>query len=172
MAKSGRPSKYKIEYAEQAYKLCLLGSTDKQLANFFEVEEKTVNTWKKQQTEFLQSLKRGKNEADANVASKLYTRAIGYSYEEVTFEKIGSKEALEKTPNEQIAVEVYKKKLVIKQIPPDTTAQIFWLKNRQREHWRDKQSFEIDFDSLTDAQLDAIINRLIQASQKNQHDPE
>ena len=64
---------------------------------------------------------------------------------------------LEVTPNEMIVTDAYKKKIVVKEIAPDVTAQIFWLKNRQRNKWRDQQNFEIDFNSLSDSQLDYII---------------
>ena len=72
----GRKSNYKPEYANQALKLCLLGATDKEMADFFGCSEQTLNKWKKDFPDFLESLKKGKNVADANVASKLYNRAI------------------------------------------------------------------------------------------------
>ena len=50
---------FKEEYVEQAYRLCLLGATDKEMADFFGVSEKTFNSWKKAQPELLQSIKRG-----------------------------------------------------------------------------------------------------------------
>ena len=128
-----RPSKYKEEYAEQAYKLCLLGATDKDLADFFETSEQTVNSWKKNQPGFFESLKQGKRIADARVAEKLYQRAMGYEYEEKTYEAI--KIGKDKTPAQNI-------KTVIKQVAPDTTAQIFWLKNRQPDKWRDKHDYD------------------------------
>ena len=64
--KRGRKSEYRIEYADQALKLCLLGATDKELSEFFSVSEQTLNKWKKDYPEFLESLKKGKNIADAN----------------------------------------------------------------------------------------------------------
>ena len=73
----GRKSGYREEYAEQALKLCLLGATDKEIAEFFSVSEQTLNSWKKKFPQFLESLKKGKAVADANVASRLYSRAIG-----------------------------------------------------------------------------------------------
>ncbi len=51
-ASRGRPTKYKAEYAEQAAKLCKLGATDAQLADFFEVSVSTVNLWKVEHREF------------------------------------------------------------------------------------------------------------------------
>ena len=61
----GRKSEYREEYAEQALKLCLLGATDKEIAEFFSVSEQTLNSWKKKFPQFLESLKKGKAVADA-----------------------------------------------------------------------------------------------------------
>ena len=74
---AGRPTKYKDEYAEQAYKLALLGATDKQMCEYFEVDEKSFNNWKHKHTEFFQSLKKGKEEADFKVVKSLYKKACG-----------------------------------------------------------------------------------------------
>src|ERR671925_133672 len=77
-----RPTKYKSEFAEQAYKLCLLGATDAELADFFNVSETTIDTWKKAHKEFLGALTRGKDWADAEVAHSFHKRAVGYQYTE------------------------------------------------------------------------------------------
>lgn len=121
--KVGRPSLYKDEYAEQARKLCLLGSTDKELADFFEVCETTLDTWKHEYPEFLGSIKQGKSQADANVADRLYQRAMGFTHPEVDIRVI----------DHQII-----KTDITKVYAPDPAAAIFWLKNRQRGKWRDK----------------------------------
>ena len=158
----GRPSKFKDEYCQQAYKLSLLGATDKQISDFFEVNEDTIHEWKKTHLEFSESVRRGKMNADANVAEGLYRRAIGFEYDEVTFEKIDSKLALELTSTADIKTnQAYKKKVVTKVIVPDPGAAMNWLTNRQKELWRNKQSVELDFERLTDEQLDEIINRLL-----------
>lgn len=57
----GRPTKYKHEYAEQAYKLCLLGAIDEEIAIFFDVDVATINRWKNDFPEFCESIKKGKN---------------------------------------------------------------------------------------------------------------
>ena len=101
----GRPTKYKVEFCEQAMRLCLLGAKDSELAAFFEVSEATLYTWKNQHPEFLEALSDGKENADAAVAKSLYQQALS----------------------------------------GNTTAQIFWLKNRRKRDWRDKQ--EIDHTS-------------------------
>ena len=148
--KRGRKSEYRIEYADQALKLCLLGATDKELSEFFSVSEQTLNKWKKDYPEFLESLKKGKNIADANVASRLYNRAIGYNCKATKFATSNGK--------------ITDSKEFIEHYPPDTTAAIFWLKNRQPEKWRYKKEVDAnvnlgdELESLTDEQLQAIID--------------
>lgn len=137
---AGRPSKYKEEYTEQAYKLCLLGATDKELADFFKIKESTLNLWKKAQPEFMESLNRGKDGADATVASKLYHRAIGYEHEDTQFATFQG--------------EITDRETYIKHYPPDTTAAIFWLKNRQSSKWRDKTDHEITGDIIIKVELE------------------
>lgn len=123
----GAPTLYKQEYAELARKYCLLGATDKDLAKFFEVHSDTIAEWKVVHLEFSESIKKGKDQADANVADRLYQRAMGYEHDEVDI-KVVSGEIVQ-TPIRKIYA-------------PDPTAAIFWLKNRQRANWRDKQDVE------------------------------
>jgi len=128
VAKRGRPTKYKKEYAKQAYKLCLLGTTDADLASFFDVSESTINEWKLNHKDFSESLKNGKEVADANVANRLYQRAIGYEHSEDKIFQYEGKPVVVPT---------------VKHYPPDPTAAIFWLKNRQKEKWRDRHEHEL-----------------------------
>lgn len=126
----GRPSKYEDGFADQAYKLCLLGATDKELADFFEVDETTIYEWKNKQEEFSQALKKGKDVADSTVAQKLFHRATGYEHEAVKIfadTKSGMVTQVDYTEH----------------YPPDTGAAIFWLKNRQRGKWRDRIDTDI-----------------------------
>jgi uncharacterized protein YjcR len=106
----GRPTKYKTQYVEEAYELCLLGATDKDLAEEFEVNEDTINEWKKAYPAFADALKRGKRKADAKVAAALYKRAVGFSYDEVTFEKVDISDSLN---DDDIKEDIYKKKVVV-----------------------------------------------------------
>ena len=122
---AGRPTDYKEEYDEQAFKLCLLGATDEQMGDFFGVSKQTINTWKHKHPTFLDSIKRGKIDADANVAMALYHRALGYSHPDV---HITSYEG-EITETD-----------LIKHYPPDTAAAFIWLKNRAG--WKDRQDIE------------------------------
>lgn len=123
----GRPTKYKAEYAEQAYKFCLLGATDARLGEFFEVDEATIHRWKHDHKEFCDSIKRGKEVADAEIAHSLFQRARGYSHA-----------AIKMFNNQGVIIsEPY-----TEHYPPDTGAAMAWLKNRQPNHWRDKQEVE------------------------------
>lgn len=123
----GRPSSYKPEFAEQARKLCRLGATDEELAEFFGVSKQTVNSWKKAHPEFLSSLKLGKDLSDAEVADKLFHRATGYSHKAVKFFVIAGKVV---------------SKQYVEHYPPDTAAAIFWLKNRRKLQWRNAPDAE------------------------------
>ena len=123
----GRPSKFKPEFVKQAEKLCTIGLTDAELASFFEVSEVTLNAWKHKHPEFLNALKVGKDEADTRVERSLYHRAIGYSHPEEKIFNDGGEPLIVPTT---------------KHYPPDTTAAIFWLKNRKTAEWRDKQDHE------------------------------
>ena len=129
--KIGRPSGYNEVTAKticrHVYKLALLGATDKQVADFFSVSQNTIDNWKKEHPEFLGSLNKGKDEADARVAQSLYRRALGYSHKAVKI--FNQQGAIIEAP-------------YIEHYPPDTTAGIFWLKNRQSGKWRDKTDHE------------------------------
>jgi len=125
---AGRPSEYKDEYAEQAYKLCLLGATDEDLAGFFQVSEQTIYNWKNKHPQFVDSITRGKVIADAEVAEKLFHRAKGYSHSAVKiFNDQGSPMVVD----------------YVEHYPPDTQAASLWLRNRQPKKWRDKQTHEL-----------------------------
>lgn len=131
---AGRPTDYKEEYNEKAYKLCLLHATDKELADFFEVSESTLNLWKTKHPDFSESIKKGKIIADANIAESLYQTGNGYERDEVEL-KVVSLGQGQGSEVQEIPVKRY--------YPPNPTAAIFWLKNRQSAKWRDKQEIEV-----------------------------
>lgn len=142
----GRPTDFKPEYVEQARKLCLLGATDQELADFFEVTARTIYRWKATQHAFCQALKAGKSEADDRVERSLFARATGYEHDEVDIRVVNG--AIVQTP-------------IRKFYPPDTVAGIFWLKNRRKEEWRDKIDHQhsglVELANLTDDDLDKAI---------------
>ena len=105
------------------------GLTDDQIAKNIGINRDTLYRWKKAHSDISDALKRGKEVIDRQVENALLSRALGYTYDEVTFE--GGVET----------------KRVRKQVVPDTTAQIFWLKNRKPEEWRDKREIVKDDDN-------------------------
>lgn len=139
-AKMGRPSKYRPEFADQARKLSMLGLTDEEMAKFFDVKKQTLNNWKSDYPEFFASLKEGKVLADGKVVASLYHRALGYSHPEDDIRAIAGEVVI--TPT-------------IKHYPPDTTACIFWLKNRQPDKWREKPA-----DSAGESNKDDLLREI------------
>lgn len=128
MATTGRPTKYKKEFDEQAVKLCKKGFIDSEIADFFNIQESTLNLWKKAHTSFMESLKSGKRYSDDKVVNALYNRALGYEVDEVKSEVGDSGKKMTTTT---------------KHIAGDTTAQIFWLKNRQPKDWRNNPDVNV-----------------------------
>ena len=96
------------------------GLTDEQIAKNIGISRASLYEWKKKEVDIFDALKKGKEVIDFEVENALLKRALGYEYEEETYEN-----------------GILTKK-VKKQVPPDTTAQIFWLKNRKKEQWREK----------------------------------
>ena len=136
----GRPSSYEPRFADMAFKLCLLGATDAEMADIFGVTVATLNNWKDDHPEFFESLTRGKHEADAEVAHSLFKRATGYTAKKTvtaTFEGVVSDV---REVNEYVG--------------PDTNAASLWLRNRQPGKWRDKQVVEHE---VADSTADRIL---------------
>jgi hypothetical protein len=129
----GRPTAYADEYAAQAGKLCQLGATDNELADFFGVSVRTIHRWKLDHDEFCHSIKSGKDHADARVERSLYQKATGYEFVEQQAIKI----KLEQYKEEVQVVDVQR------HAPAETPAAIFWLKNRRKDEWRDKIDHEL-----------------------------
>lgn len=96
------------------------GLIDEQIAHNMGITTKTLYEWKNKYGEISEALKKGKEVIDRQVENALLKRALGYTYDETTYED---------------GVET---KRVTKEVAPDTTAQIFWLKNRKPVEWRDK----------------------------------
>jgi len=110
------------------------GLTDEQIAHNVGVSRSTLNDWKKKYPDISDALKKGKEVVDLQVENALLKRALGYEYEEITQESQWN----EKTNKYELVIT----KSVKKRQAPDTTAQIFWLKNRRPDKWRDKQDVE------------------------------
>lgn len=152
------------------------GLTDEQIAHNMGISRSTLNEWKKKHSDISDTLKRGKEVVDRQVENALFKKALGYDVEEVTYVSVemSSDEYAElvdaeadvftqqnpkATAEERLRFiasiprtkEVVSKR-VTKQVAPDTLAQIFWLKNRKPDQWRDKQ--EINHSGGLDNRLD------------------
>lgn len=118
------------------------GLTDEQIAHNMGVTARTLYLWKEKYIQIFQALKKGKEVVDIEVENALLKRALGYEYTE---EKV---EISEKDGKKVVQT--------VKHVAPDTTAQIFWLKNRRPEKWRDKPE-------TPDTKQDETLGRLIEA---------
>jgi hypothetical protein len=116
---------YRTELVGQVEKLCRLGARDGEVAEFFGVEVEVLEGWMREHAEFAEAVRRGRMLADAEVAERLFLRARGYSHEAVKILSRGGKEEPVMVP-------------YVEHYPPDTTACMFWLKNRRPDLWRDK----------------------------------
>lgn len=127
MAKRGRPTDYRPKFAEQAAKLCALGATDYELADFFGVNTATIYRWRNVHEQFCEAVRAGKERSDERVERALFNRAVGYSFEsEKVFQHQGE---IIRAPT-------------VEHVPPDPGAAMNWLKNRNPDTWRDKQEIE------------------------------
>jgi hypothetical protein len=124
---------YKPGFAQQAAKACQAGFTDRELADLLGVSEVTLNNWKLEHKEFSLALKAGKAPADDRIERSLFHRAVGYSFdtEKIFCNKDGQITRAETREH----------------VPPDTTAAIFWLKNRRPASWRDRHEISGDPDN-------------------------
>jgi len=126
---------------------CRDGLIEIEICKRLGVSVKTFNVYKLAHSELGETLKRGKEVIDYEVEQKLLKRAMGYDYDEVTKENVFDAE----TKSSSLEVT----KIVRKHVLPDTTAQIFWLKNRKPKQWRDKQ--EIDLNATVNKKLEDYI---------------
>lgn len=119
------------------------GLTNLQIATNIGIVESTLYEWLNKHKEISESLKKGKEVTDIEVENALFKKAIGYRYDEVTHERIYFK-----TKDEYEVVET---KRVTKEVQGDITAQIYWLKNRKPDKWRDKRVDEENEEQINNA---------------------
>lgn len=119
------------------------GLTNEQIAEKIGINQDTLYTWINRFPEIAEALKTGKEDADMLVENALFQSAMGYDYEEITEEL--------KWDNKTRSYVMKVTKRQKKHQPPSNTAQIFWLKNRRAENWRDKVENNITLNEDTDA---------------------
>lgn len=133
------------------------GLTDEQIAHNIGIHVATFYRWQEAHGEFRDALKRGKAPVDLQVENALLKRALGYEYEEVTTE-ITETPYIDRHGKERVRKQKHVKKTK-KIVLPDTTAQIFWLKNRRPDKWRDKREEAVSIHNA-DPHLDEEIERM------------
>lgn len=117
------------------------GLTDEQIASNMGIGYSTLQTWKSKYQDIQDTLKRGKEVVDIQVENALLKRALGYSYDEVTRERVLD---YDQSTGRVVGSHMEITKTVKKEVQGDTTAQIFWLKNRRPEQWRDKRDVSVE----------------------------
>lgn len=133
--KKGRPSKKTPERVQKIHELAREGLTEDQIAEIVGVTRTTLQNWKGQDLDFLVALNKNKMLADQLVEASLFQRALGYN-------AVVTKPFFDKENGEVVIGEG------TKHVPPDSTAMIFWLKNRQPKKWRDRQEVQVEAKSL------------------------
>ena len=116
------------------------GLTDEDIAKKMSINVSTLYEWKKKYPEINEALKNGKDIADIAVENALYKRAVGYTYVEQTREL---QTVVDPDTGEKVQKLVVTKE-VTKEVVPDTTAQIYWLSNRQNAKWRRNPDADVD----------------------------
>lgn len=129
------------------------GLTDEQIAKNMGIATSTLYEWKKKEKEFSEALKKGKEVVDFEVENALLKKALGYTItiEEEKLDKYGDVHTLKKDVH----------------VPGDTTAQIFWLKNRKPDKWRDKVIDNESMEAINNATDMLIKIRKTANEQKN-----
>ena len=124
------------------------GLSEEQIAYNMGISLVTLFRWKKKSEKISKVLKEAKDVADRKVENALFKSAIGYSYNETTRER--------KFNPITEKYEMVTTKIVHKQVLPNTTAQIFWLKNRKQEEWRDRRQVEDHIAFENDGFIEAL----------------
>lgn len=113
------------------------GLTDEQIAEKMGISTTTLYTWKNKYAEISEALKKGKDIVDIQVENALLKRALGYSYIETKTKKENG--------------EVIEEMIITKEVPPDPTSAIFWLKNRRPEQWREKREVIVEDQTIKES---------------------
>ena len=122
------------------------GLINSEIAERIGIAEGTLYSWKNKYKEIDEALKDGQDIVDRQVEESLFKKAMGYEYEE-------TKQIIEKDVMGKDRKRVEKVK---KYYPPDSTAIIFWLKNRKPGEWRDRRDSTIDVKSENVVIIDDI----------------
>lgn len=131
----GRPTKYNEKYhVPWARGLAMRGATMEQIAEEFEIAMSTLYEWRDKHPEFREALNSSREKADMGVERSLYERAMGGRSKE-------TKKVIRVVDGQPVVERIEE---VERELAPDTTACIFWLKNRNPKLWRDRQDIQVN----------------------------
>jgi hypothetical protein len=143
----GRPTKYKSAYCKIAKQLSKLGATDFEIAQALGIERSTFYLWMQTHPKFSDSVKLGKSPANRRTERSLFERANGYTYPSEEIHLVDEVEERHNPDDVKHPIIVRTKKVlrvpVLKHVPPDPTSVIFFLKNREKQKWRDFKATEL-----------------------------
>lgn len=156
-ASVGRPSEFVSADIPKIAELARQGATDAEIADYIGVHVNTIGRWKQQHREFRWALKKGREIADERVEASLYRRALGY---ELRTEKIFCKDGeVTRVPQTEY-------------VQPDVTAQIFWLKNRKPQEWREsRDSAPAITLNVSGIAAERLLNQLVQSTPQQSNPP-
>lgn len=139
LLKRGRKSLFDPnKHPAQVKELAESGKTNQQIADAINVSLSTLKNWMDDNPEFLSTIKKGKEYADEEVVTSLYKRACGYKITEKKIIQIGDERTEIDGDGKEWRIKAVRKEITEKEVLPDPTSMIFWLKNRQPKDWRDK----------------------------------
>lgn len=154
---SGFTGYYNKGMDDRAYKMALLGLTDRQIAGVFGLNVNTIDLWKRSKQSFRDAITAGRIEADGKVAEGFYKKATGYYYEDTA---VLTNKVTEYDDNGK-PIRSYNEPLLVpvnKHVPPDAWAANKWLSSRQRENWSDTQ--KVDHRHLVAGSIDLNVDEL------------
>ena len=139
LKKRGRKPRFNPNYHPLMVKgLAEAGKTTEEIAEALNVTHTSIKNWMKENPDFLSTIKKGKEYADDEVVQSLFNRAKGYKFTEKRVVQIGDERTEKDGDGKEWIVKAMRKEMTEKEIAPDPTSMIFWLKNRQPKDWRDK----------------------------------
>jgi transposase-like protein len=144
------------------------GATIEQIAINIGIRRETLYKWMRQYPELKEAIDKGREITDRRVENALYNNAMGQEVWEETQElrPIVIKGEIQYNEDGTIKAEMVTVERKKKFIPGSATAQIFWLKNRKSNVWRDKQEVQhsgnigLDVSYLSDDDLEKELKRL------------
>lgn len=149
LSKGGRKSSYNPEYhIDWAWSMAVKGATDQEIADAFGISRMGLWKWKQHYPELKEAIDDAKAKADSQVEKTLYQRALGFQTEETEYVYEADEEGRTKLVGQ---------KTKVKQVPPDTMAIMYWLNNRKRGVWSQRQELQLEAHNESDTDVVIVL---------------